>query len=568
MDQAGIVDYGFVSKKLLRKDPHAPFGIATDREALLTAFKRVQPEADFIVIDFGDTARVEEYRDYLTTETLASQRLYALKSADRFLGSLRGLIDWDKTQLLVAAPTPNLQAMKDGRRLAPIMAIGQGFVRGCLTGPTTRRPTVVANVDLAPTVLRGLGIDQMPQGSGRAFVSKAYPAPLTYALRHGAKLVAQNQLRVPFNQTYVLYLIIVIVLAACGVFANNSGRLTVKRTSLLQKLLLAAMAVPVVTLLLPSLPGFDTWAVFPEAILVTALLVWLLQLLGSRRSLWALSLLTVTALCIDVLLGGAQGQYSFLGYSAIVGARFYGIGNEFMGVLVGAVLVATAGWVERGGSLGSAFLFFLFITVVIGLPFLGANVGGTITAVAAFILAGLRLSGRQVKAKHVFGIIGAVILAIAALAFFDRYLGSGSSHLGRSIKYITAGQWNQILLIIIRKVSMNLRLIRYTVWTRVLLFFLGACVVIAIRPQGVLKGLFSRQKSFASCFYAAALGTIVAFFFKDSGVVAAATCLYFAATLMIFPALSLFFLLVEKKDGGDGGSHAGEVRPLSARSRG
>jgi len=87
---------------------------------------------------------------------------------------------------------------------------------------------------------------------------------------------------------------------------------------------------------------------------------------------------------------------------------------------------------------------------------------------------------------------------------------------------------------------MNLRLIRFTIWTRVLLFFLAASIVIAIRPQGVLKRLFSRKISFASSFYAAALGWVAAFVFNDSGVVA-------AATLMIFPVLSLFFLLVEKE---------------------
>ncbi len=540
MDQAGLVDYGFVSKKLLQKDPHAPFGIATDRRALLAAFEQVKTKADFIVIDFGDTSRVEAYRDFLTAEMLARQRLYALKSADRFLGSLRGLIDWDKTQLLLATPTPNLQAMKDGRRLTPVMAIGKGFGHGYLMGPTTRRPAVVTNVDLAPTVLRGLGISRLPQGSGRAFVSKAHPEPLTYLLRHSSKLVAQNQLRVPFNQAYVFFLILVIVLATCGVFADTAGRLTVKQTSLLQKLLLAAMAVPAVTLLLPSLPGSGTWVVFPEVILVTALVVWLLGFFGSKRSLLALSLLTVAALCIDVLLGGAQLQYSFLGYSAIIGARFYGIGNEFMGVLIGAALVAMAGLVERGCRLRSVFLFFFFVTAVIGLPSLGANVGGTITAVAAFVLAGLRLSERTVKAKQGFGIVGAVVLAVLAMALFDRYLGSGSSHLASGMKYLTGGQWDQIFLIIIRKLSMNMRLIRVTIWSRVLLFFLAACVVLVIRPQGVLKGLFGRKKSFASGFYAAALGTIVAFIFNDSGVVA-------AATLMIFPVLSLFFLLVEKE---------------------
>jgi len=37
----------------------------------------------------------------------------------------------------------------------------------------------------------------------------------------------------------------------------------------------------------------------------------------------------------DIVLGNALMQVSILGYDPIVGARFYGIGNEYMGLLAG-----------------------------------------------------------------------------------------------------------------------------------------------------------------------------------------------------------------------------------------
>ncbi len=543
MDQYGLVDFGTVGKKLLKKDPTAAFGLATDREALLAAFQEVKNKADFLVIDFGDTARVEEYRDYLTDEMLQHHRLEALKSADAFLGALRGELDWERTQLLVATPTPALAAMKDGRRLTPIMAIGRGYSHGYLTGPTTRRPAVVGNIDIAPTVLAGLGIKGQPGWSGRAFFSQPQPQPLKLLLDHNRKLVSQNNMRVPFNQTYVFYLIVAITVATMGVFGKNAGLLKQQQNLLLQKLLLAAMAVPLVTIILPSLPGSSTWWVLPEAIGLTVILVWVLTSLPAKnmeQSLLLLSLLTVAAIALDLFRGGPQSQYSFLGYSAIIGARFYGLGNEYMGVLLGAALVVMAAWLERGGRLVPMCLFFLFVTAIVGFPALGANVGGTITAVAAFTLASFRILDRKVKLRQVLGLLGLVALAVAGMALADHLLGSGASHLGKSLGYVGSGQWHQIFLIIGRKVSMNLRLIRYTIWTRVLLFFLAASVVIAIRPQGVLRGLFAQKRGFAISFYAAALGCIAAFVFNDSGVVA-------AATMMIFPVLSLFFLLVEKE---------------------
>src|SRR5690606_15577095 len=61
----------------------------------------------------------------------------------------------------------------------------------------------------------------------------------------------------------------------------------------------------------------------------------------------ALSLATAAALVADVTQGAPLIKSSLLGYDPITGARFYGIGNEYMGVLIGTTLVGATGLLDR-----------------------------------------------------------------------------------------------------------------------------------------------------------------------------------------------------------------------------
>ena len=82
------------------------------------------------------------------------------------------------------------------------------------------------------------------------------------------------------------------------------------------------------------------------------------------------------------------------------GARFYGIGNEFMGVLVGSSIMAWALLVGKKASasrperLASLLLFAGFITLV-GAPALGTNAGGAVSAVFGFAAVWLAFYQKQ-----------------------------------------------------------------------------------------------------------------------------------------------------------------------------
>ena len=63
---------------------------------------------------------------------------------------------------------------------------------------------------------------------------------------------------------------------------------------------------------------------------------------GTSCLLLLLAILDRAVMVLDMLTGSRLMQPELLGYSAIEGARYYGIGNEAMGALIGALLVLTA----------------------------------------------------------------------------------------------------------------------------------------------------------------------------------------------------------------------------------
>ena len=89
------------------------------------------------------------------------------------------------------------------------------------------------------------------------------------------------------------------------------------------------------------------------------------------------------------MAGNPLMKASILGYDPIVGARFYGIGNEYMGFLLGATLMGTAALLEKyrldrqpARLVSMVILITVFLTLA--LPSLGTNVGGAMAAFFGF----------------------------------------------------------------------------------------------------------------------------------------------------------------------------------------
>ena len=153
----------------------------------------------------------------------------------------------------------------------------------------------------------------------------------------------------------------------------------------LSHFLVAVAALPLVLLMLPFSPS-RLGAILVAISIVTIVAVKLVfQGQKDPQPFIILALLTVGALWLDLLTGQSLLLTSLLGYCPISGARYYGMGNEYMGLYLGAGLIGWSGLAEgikrAGKRLSPPFLIipgFLLLLIFVAWPHLGANFGGAI----------------------------------------------------------------------------------------------------------------------------------------------------------------------------------------------
>ena len=85
---------------------------------------------------------------------------------------------------------------------------------------------------------------------------------------------------------------------------------------------------------------------------------------------------------------------------------------------------------------------------------------------------------------------------------------------------------------------MNLRLMRYSLWSRVFLSFLLAQGILLFRPVGALKRTQKHYPLLIAGIIGITSGSATAFLTNDSGVVAAATALLYGSLPLLYLVLS------------------------------
>jgi len=314
---------------------------------------------------------------------------------------------------------------------------------------------------------------------------------------------------------------------------------------LLRPALLLIMAVPVAMLIFPPLLQESLAA---NAALIAAIAAALtaashLPARGSGlapffRLAWAGAALVV----VDVLRGAPWMKSSFLGYDPIVGARFYGIGNEYMGFLAGSLLVGSCAALDGARSrrpwLYALPVLYGAVAFLIFWPGAGANVGGGITAIVSFATTAWLLwsRARPSGAKPlVYGGLGIALAALlAAAGVWDASRGPEAAHWGRFLAAVHQEGWQTAADAVARKVQLNVRLFRFTIWSRVLVLSLALTGWLLWWPPRGLRRLFARHRHLVTGLRGAVVASVVALLVNDSGVVAAATALIPATATLLY----------------------------------
>ncbi|MGB9792434.1 MAG: hypothetical protein ACPLTR_07660, partial [Thermacetogeniaceae bacterium] len=544
MDRRGIVDIGKIDSDMVKIERNNPFVYSTNYVAMRSQYLKLKDRCNLLVIELGDLVRLEQSNQTLTDKVYLRERNRILRQYDQFIGWLVKNTSLENTQIMVASFVPTSCPPIENRFFGFIGVLDRKMQPGLLISPTTRRAGIVTLYDIAPSICSYLKAP-MVNFSGRPWYVVKREDSVRYIQDVDNRAVFISLLR-PF--VVKGYVILHLVVLASTIFCLS---LKPRIGKYLSPLLLGLLAVPVAWLVVSAFLIINPFLYLAVCLVLVFFIVLLSMKLVSNKDidpLLFLCLATVGVLLVDTLSGCNLQEYSVLSYDTMSGARFYGLGNEYMGVLIGSLVMGSSLLLQRSGGLDkrvpllvNGFLF-LSAVVILGAPMWGSNFGGLLAALTAFTYTFCRFLGVRLSWKRVM--LGGFIILVLASGFmlwdFSRPPES-RSHFGQLIANVEMSGLSALTDVIARKLTMNYRLIRYTIWTRVLLGSLLALGVLFYRPVGIFRKVLANNPAVAIGLEGSLVGAFAALIFNDSGIVA-------AATGIIFPAAILFYLVLRQNE--------------------
>lgn len=541
MNRDGI-SRGNVSIKTLIKDDYRPYGVKTNYSYLQQVIHSVKKEQgkSLIVIDLGDIYRLEQFKKEMNVEYQAKTRSDIYYEIGKFIQNIMNEIEKNQT-LIVASPMISTAAEKEGKLLAPIWVYQKGNQENgsVLYSNTTKRAGIVANIDLAPTILSYLKIDMKPKEVfGQTITTVSTTTNLDAELEHIATIF---QLRQKVLYTYVMWQVFILLFAAIAWISKWS-----RIYPFIQKGLLSMLFSPIL-LLITAYWTPSSGSIYVLSIILFSLIIafFLSKIKSVPKIFLVAGLLTFIIITIDILSGTPFMRRSFLGYDPIIGARYYGIGNEFMGVYIGATLLFTGALIylkKNVYTLALTGIVYLLLNFLLISPTLGTNAGGAISAMLATSFIILRFSGLTLNKKGLFYLTLLLVLGMGALIVINYFAPSeAQSHIGRAVSQLISGDITSVFQTVQRKLAMNWRLIQVSSWSKVLASALLAMVILFLKPVQPLKRFLQEYSHLSDGFLGILVGGLTALVVNDSGIVA-------AATMIIFMAIPLLYIGFTKKE--------------------
>ncbi|BCJ87185.1 hypothetical protein skT53_21700 [Effusibacillus dendaii] len=439
-------------------------------------------------------------------------------------------------EMVVFAST-EIAPQEAGKELVPLFMAGGNIPAGSvLISDSTRRDGIVTGLDVSATIAHFLGVDRAAGLSGneiRGMHIEANEWNFIAQMKRDHELTRQQR---PF------YVAVFAAAVCIGFVAMLIGLAAAKiPVSLLIGWCTAVLSIPGLLLIVPVWNSYAKLWIGLASLLVT---VGLLRF----RNLWmrfvVLGVLQIVAVGVDAITGGHFLHQSVFSYDPITGARFYGIGNEFMGLLIGWWLVVCGAilsmrptwrkqarvWVTASG---------IGMLLLLAAPALGANAGGAITAGAAIAAVWSQLQVKQADRrridKHLI-IYGCVMSgSIAILALLHRNTAP-PTHIGHAIDLLRNGQFEAFGGILQRKLQMSLRILGTTVGAPLFLAVLTGFACYFWAPFRTGRRRMSGQPEFERFVSAGTVSALVAFAVNDSGLVAAA--------MLLLPLVYVWFMAI------------------------
>ncbi|MBO4272558.1 hypothetical protein [Microbispora triticiradicis] len=517
--------------------------------------------ADVVAVEIPDLIAPYISADRLSEvpEAVSPQaRRAAARAADAKLGSL--LPRLGQATVLVAGvgdhgPVPHLRvamlrgpAMSTGPDSTATGLDGAGGPGRTLGARSTHRDDMIILPDLTATILARAGVAAPPNvvgvpvethGTGGRDLAEGVAALRTADV---AGQTIRNTTGVFFTTLAVLQ---VLFYLTAFLLLRRRDRLPAVRSAAV-----ALAAIPASTYLVNLLPWARTaqpvLTLFASIAAIAAALT-LVALAGPWRRavlgpLTVIAAVTAAVLLGDLLTGTPLQLNSLMGYTGVVGARYYGLGNIPFALLATAVLLVTTAAADRlvrsgRKSVAVALIAVLgaFAMLLDGWPGVGSDFGGVIAFVPGIAVTAMIVAGRRVSVVRlgVFCAAGGVL--VMTIAYLD-YLRPPASqtHLGRFAGQVADGTF---LPVISRKLGAMLATLLSPNLMPVVIAAFAFLVFALLRPgtasAGVLPVAFERAPTLKAGLLGALVSGVVGMLVNDSGAAVLSMALALAVPLVL-----------------------------------
>jgi hypothetical protein len=418
-----------------------------------------------------------------------------------------------------------LQPSPGRARTTPLLDLGGP--QGLATSVSTRRDGLVALVDLCPTLV---GDGELGDGAPVRAEAAADPLAAVGRLdRRVAALVVARTWAIPL-------LVLAAVIAAAGVgltWRSSGGASPTRAAPAVQVPLLLTLALPSGYLLASRVAPASAVAWLALGVGAGALLAAAVAALQRRWGTAAPVLLGVVLLALvvaDLATGGHGLERPLLGGSAYDGERFYGLGNGYFAMALASIMLVAA---FTGLPAAAVAAMLAGLALVDGLPMLGADVGGALTASLTAGLALLLLGRRRSPAGTLLllGLAAAGGLAVVGVAALIADPAThGSRFLGTLLGQGPAAAGG----IVAHQLGRNFALLRGSPMAWVGPLEVLAAALLAARPPAALDAVPLRARRVVLL---GALGSTLLVLLNDTGVTAIAASGLFLLAILVWGAL-------------------------------
>jgi len=523
MDSHGEVADGNVDPAtLLLDDPKFAFGLRLDGDEVARSFTDAWSGRTVALVEASDLVRADRYRPYASDAERAGQLDRAIRASDALFGHLLEQVDARRDLVMLVGPAHSQR----GVTLTPLAIRGPGFTPGLLTSATTRRSGFVQIQDIAPTVLKSLGVRVPTSMEGEAAENGRAGGSASDRLRFLEHADAAAQFR--DDRVGDVYALLVAAVAVTGalllVALTRPGRGWRGAAAYAAFATLGLLPATFLARLVPFQDhGAGAYYLF---LLVVALALGGVYTVVARRNVVdgviAGLLVIVGLLTIDALRGAPLVLNSALGYSPTVAGRFAGFGNPAYAAYSAAALLAACLLAHRlGGRRGfvvAAALLGLALVIDVA-PMWGSDVGGILSMVPAYAVTLVLLAGRRIRIRTVviIGVSIAVVGAIAAAIDLSRPR-EDRTHLGRYLTRIQDRGLGEGWSVIQRKLDANLASLGTGILGLMLLVTAVLFVVLWFGRRDRLRAVLAWIPEWRAACLGFVVLAVLGFAFNDSGI--------------------------------------------------